>query len=558
MRVGDIVRATAVGVGVPALLVVLVLNVRGQPAHYEAIREKVRRLETLEDVLLQDVLRAHFDLVKGWAPLDGTLADLIATQNALAPEVGGEVDPELHRAFDTTVATIGEERSLVARWKAADVAMDAALAALATAADDSLTADTPDRARLEALIRSVLFRMAASIEQGSRPSLLLAALEREHPPGVRRDSVARVMAAARSTLAAWDDLGATITGLLAANGRDHMGALQTAFREHEAARERAAVISRAVLSVLSLGMGAVVTDAFFRLRRNRRLLTDALARLREEHAAGERHERELETLSRVLDERVNERTAALATANTELQRLVVAKNEFLANVSHDLRTPLASVLGYADLLLDDESSPDERRDCLQTIRRKGVQLLGLVNDILDLSNFEAGQLRAVWQPCAPSELVRQVVEGMRAEAGERSLALSFSSDAAVPASLLTDPARLRQILGNLVGNALKFTERGEVRVVVGDPAGEASSFCVSVIDTGIGMTPAQIGGLFQPFAPVDSSTTRRFSGTGLGLAIAQRLAGLLGGRISVESAIGYGSTFTLRLPLDPTTEGATR
>ncbi len=257
------------------------------------------------------------------------------------------------------------------------------------------------------------------------------------------------------------------------------------------------------------------------------------------------------------EEELRGTASALECANNALEeysRLAEsanhAKSEFLANMSHELRTPLTAILGYADILAERARDP-EHQEPIDVIRRNGDHLLALVNDILDLSKIEAGALRVERTECAPMVVLREVMSLMRMRADAKDLALRLSFDGPCPQTIRTDPIRLRQILVNLVGNAVKFTDRGQVRVVAGlaDRETSAPKFVCEVIDTGIGMTQAQVSELFQPFHQVDPSAPRRRGGAGLGLTISRRLARLLGGDISVTSAAGKGSTF--RLVIDP-------
>ena len=190
---------------------------------------------------------------------------------------------------------------------------------------------------------------------------------------------------------------------------------------------------------------------------------------------------------------------------------------------------------------------------LQTIRRNGDHLLTIINDILDLSKIEAGRMTVESIPTSPSQVVVDVASLMRVRAAAKGLGLEIKYLDAIPESILCDPTRLRQILMNLVGNAIKFTESGTVRVLVRceDVESLHPKLVISVADTGIGMTPQQVEKLFQRFSQTDASTTRKFGGTGLGLIISRRLAGLLGGDLSVESALGRGSVFCVSVPTGP-------
>ncbi len=230
-----------------------------------------------------------------------------------------------------------------------------------------------------------------------------------------------------------------------------------------------------------------------------------------------------------------------------------SKSEFLANMSHEIRTPMTAILGFSETLLDPDLSEAERIDAIRTIRRNGEHLLQIINDILDLSKIEAGKLDVERIPCSPVQIAREVIELMRVRAEGKGIDLDLVFEGPLPERVQSDPTRLRQILVNLLGNAIKFTERGGVRLVVRlageDPRRPMLRF--DVIDTGIGMNDDQMARLFRPFTQADTSTTRRFGGTGLGLTISKRLAKMLGGDITISSRLGQGSTFTLTIATGP-------
>ena len=250
--------------------------------------------------------------------------------------------------------------------------------------------------------------------------------------------------------------------------------------------------------------------------------------------------------------------AAVAVENARLFReieekgrqLEVAskhKSQFLANMSHELRTPLNAILGYTELVLDGiyGEVPEKIHDVMQRLEKSGRHLLGLINDVLDLSKIEAGQLVLALNDYSMKEVVQTVLTAVESLAAEKTLALKV----AVPADLPPgrgDERRLTQVLLNIVGNAIKFTEAGEVRIEATARDGE---FVVSVADTGPGITPADQERIFEEFQQVDSSHTRKKGGTGLGLSIARRIIELHGGRIWVESSPGNGSTFSFALPV---------
>ncbi len=220
-----------------------------------------------------------------------------------------------------------------------------------------------------------------------------------------------------------------------------------------------------------------------------------------------------------------------------------AKSDFLANMSHEIRTPLNAVVGMTNLLLDSKL-PATEREYIEIIRENGDALLDIITDILDFSKIEAHHLELEMIPCNLRELVEQVLDLFSKQAMQSGVDLGVSFAAGIPASVITDPTRLRQILVNLVGNAMKFTASGGVGIFVrGRSEGDAFRLEFSVEDTGIGIPADRIDRLFKPFSQIDSSNTRKYGGTGLGLAITSRLAELLGGSVSVTSEVGVGSIF---------------
>jgi PAS domain S-box-containing protein len=229
-----------------------------------------------------------------------------------------------------------------------------------------------------------------------------------------------------------------------------------------------------------------------------------------------------------------------------------AKSEFLANMSHEIRTPMAAILGFCDVLAD-RPATDVADDALRTIRRNGEHLLTLISDILDVSKIEAGKMTIESIPLSTDELIEQVMSLMRPRAQARPVGLRCERGALLPASFVSDPTRLRQVLINLVGNAIKFTERGEVVLRIsatpryGAPLDWELVF--EVIDTGIGMSADELARLFVAFRQADESTTRRFGGTGLGLLISRQLTTMLGGTIEVTSTRDVGSRFKVVLPV---------
>ncbi len=225
-----------------------------------------------------------------------------------------------------------------------------------------------------------------------------------------------------------------------------------------------------------------------------------------------------------------------------------AKSAFVANMSHEIRTPMTAILGYADLMTYPHQSSADRSMCVQTIRRNGQHLLSVINDILDVSKIEAGKMTVERIACSPAQIVADVCALMKVRAADKNLSFEARFLGPIPATITSDPTRLRQVLVNLIANAIKFTQTGGVKLLasmVEDSPRALSQLRFDVVDTGIGLSRSESESLFQPFAQADSSTTRKFGGTGLGLVISRRLAEMLGGAIQVKSIERHGSTFTL-------------
>jgi two-component system, sensor histidine kinase len=279
----------------------------------------------------------------------------------------------------------------------------------------------------------------------------------------------------------------------------------------------------------------------------------------------ETSENQLLSAQNILEDKVFERTAQLRNeiaekerAQAELQRAKDAaesathsKSEFLANMSHEIRTPITAILGFVEVLLEEQQG-DQGKEELATIQRNGEHLLAIINDILDISKIEARRMSVECIPCSPLQVVADVNSLMHVRASAKGLALRVEFHTPIPETIQTDPTRVRQILLNLIGNAIKFTEVGEIKLLVSFLPGDRPLMQYDVIDMGIGITEKELQNLFQQFSQAEISTARRFGGTGLGLVISKRLAEMLGGDvILVKSQPGIGSHFRMTVATGP-------
>jgi len=254
-------------------------------------------------------------------------------------------------------------------------------------------------------------------------------------------------------------------------------------------------------------------------------------------------------IARIVVRYVSDKNRMLALKNAELHaarakadEATRAKSEFLANMSHEIRTPLTTILGFSESLVEEEPSEDERRRAVLAISNSGKHLYDIINDILDISKIEAGKLEVETVAVSPLDVVKDAVCIIENKAAERDLQLHIEYDLPIPQTIVTDPIRLKQILLNLCGNAVKFTEAGSITVRLGYNA-NTNQMLFSVRDTGIGMTPEQVDRVFFLFQQAEKSTSRFYGGTGLGLSISKQLAQRLGGDIECRSEVGKGTTF---------------
>ncbi|NDJ53602.1 MAG: hypothetical protein GYB68_11030 [Chloroflexi bacterium] len=256
----------------------------------------------------------------------------------------------------------------------------------------------------------------------------------------------------------------------------------------------------------------------------------------------------LEQINRTLEQRVQERTQELVAAREAAEAANIAKSQFLATMSHELRTPLNAIIGYADIMLQGmvgDLQP-RQREFQERSMANAEHLLGLINNVLDIARIEAGRTEIIKKPFAPSALLASIERQMVVLAQDKGLQLETQLDPELPSSLVGDTERLRQIIINLVGNGIKFTDKGQVRLALKQLSSER--WAIEVSDTGVGIPPHAQETIFDEFRQVTSTSDRQHGGTGLGLAIVRNLTLMMGGTIRVKSQLGEGSTFTVTLP----------
>jgi PAS domain S-box-containing protein len=264
----------------------------------------------------------------------------------------------------------------------------------------------------------------------------------------------------------------------------------------------------------------------------------------------------IDGIAAALSEAIERRQAdaALEQAKAAAEAASRSKSRFLANMSHEIRTPMTPLLGFVELLRNEDLTPEERRSYIDIIHRNGKHLLTIINGILDLSKIESGQIEIERVPCSPLQIVGDLYQSLKERAEDERLAFDVRYVGPIPTQIESDPTRIREILWNLLTNAIKFTETGGVSVVVkleGEVEAREARLQFEIADTGPGLAASVQQSIFEPFVQLAASSKRKLSGSGLGLSISRTLAELLGGSLRLRSQLGRGSTFTLTIPTGP-------
>ena len=502
----------------------------------------------LDATLNQDVLKSRYGQLTHYDPLVTALAELKRLQNHLQDippfiDKAGQID--IQRRLDDHAALLAQKESLLERFKSRNAVLNNSLSYFPIITTELLaqaTSSPSDRelaAHLENLLREVLIynltsRQALGSQIQTRVEMILSHRAR-HSPSVDGADLDIVIAHVKTILKNKPQVDAVTTEILVVPTSQANDELYAAYNQHYEQALRTVNRYRLYLSLFSVMLLGYIAYIIVKLRNTTRALNAANASL---------------------EQRVQERTDELLKSNAELEnardkaiQANQAKSAFVANMSHEIRTPMNAILGFAEILNGLVTDP-QQKEYLSSIDSSGKSLLTLINDILDLSKVEAGKLKLEYTPMNPRTMFEEIESVFSQRIAEKGLALHLNIDDNLPQAVTLDETRLRQILLNLIGNAVKFTDDGYVKLSVHHRYPEADKGKLDLIfavqDTGIGIPEDQRELIFGAFEQQRGQSINEYSGTGLGLAITKRLVEIMGGEIVVTSEVGVGSTFTVQ------------